>query len=64
MVPDRYTINHRLLIKMQRGGHVFCAVCLKPIVEGQQVVWVKRETAIHKQCAVPFAKKRNAPISI
>jgi hypothetical protein len=62
MAIDRYVMNHRLLIRMQRSGNVFCEVCHKPIVEGQRVVWVTRVIARHYGCPVPATSKTNDPI--
>jgi len=58
MAPDRYIINHRLLIRMQRSGHVSCEVCHKPIVEGQRILWEK-STVGHEDCTIAITKKRN-----
>ncbi len=62
MTANRYMINHRVLIRMQRNGYVFCAVCHEPIVEGQRVVWVGSDAVLHEACVTAVAKKKNQPI--
>ncbi|MCW4029707.1 MAG: hypothetical protein NWE92_08680 [Candidatus Bathyarchaeota archaeon] len=50
MAINHYVINHRLLIRMQKDGHIFCAICHKPIVEGQRVASRKGSAVRHEDC--------------
>jgi hypothetical protein len=50
MALNRYVINHRLLIRMQKHGCVFCVICHQPIVEGQRVASRKGTSVRHEEC--------------
>ncbi len=50
MAINHYVITHRLLIRIQKKGNVFCAICHKPIVEGQRVATRKCTAVRHEEC--------------
>jgi hypothetical protein len=50
MALNHYVITHRLLIQVQRRGCVLCAICHKPIVEGQRVAARKTTAVRHEEC--------------